>query len=335
MRVLYETIMAEAQGTFWSNEDRYVSRMNVRHEKRLKKQLASLERERTMKTKSLDADKRNFEEKIHRLNMDPADRAHLSRDANSMIAGDKNKELDRLLKSLMHRPYETRAGYSYIDYLSKNMQPLVKRPLQWGINPSLAGLQKKESSFEQLKKPESKNQLTFLTQIEGQPLSLRQRASIPFKGKTRENSLVLPPIVNTVKLTKRPSPGPEKSPSPRIVKAKETLRVDKLQSERRKSKPKEQKVEKKGLASMKPAPQKSEVFVTMTTLQVPTPNYPPFVDVPEFPPPTEEEYTETVEEIQEKEEATREEEEVKVGRNSQSNYTISLMTRYSNRRKSI
>jgi len=329
--------MAEAQGTVWSNEDRYVSRMNVRHEKHLKKQLASLERQRTMKTKSLDADKRNFEERIHRLNMDPADRAHLSKDTNSMISADKNKELDRLLRSLMHRPYETRAGYSYIEYLSRNMQPLVKRPLQWGINPPPGGLQKKESSGEQLKKY-TETKTTFLTQIEGQPMSFSQRASIPTKGKTREKILVLPPIVNTVKLTKRPSP--EKIYSPRKITGKETPRIESVQSGRRKSQPKAQKSEKTELAPLKTAPEKTKVFVTMATLQVPTPNYPPFVDIPEFPTSTEvenklkaEEKEQVEKEQNEKE--RRDEEEVKVASNSQSNYTISLLARFTDRRKSI
>lgn len=322
--------MDEAQGTsVWSNEDRYVSRMNLRHKKHLKKQLAGLERERHMKTKSLDADRRTFEEKIHRLNIDPSDRAHLSRDANSMIVAEKKKELDRLLKSLMHRPYETRAGYSYIEYLSKNMQPLVKRPLQWGINPPLSP--RKDSSLveETHKKTEPKKQI-FLTQIEGQPMSLSQRASMPTKSKARAKGIVLPPIASAAKPAKRT--GNDKTISPRRETAtEETPKIDK---EGRKSRQKEQKVDKKALVPLKNSQETrpSDVFVTMATLKVPTPNYPPFVDAP-TPGGECEKYEENIDDNEE--ESKEQVEVVEVGSHSQSNYSISMLSRFSDRRKSI
>lgn len=316
--------MAEGT-TVWSNEDRYVSRMNLRYEKLLKKQLAVLEHERNMKTKSLEADKRTFEERIHRLDMVPSNRAHLSQDTHSMVTAEKRKELDRLLKSLMHRPYETRAGYSYIEYLTKNMQPLVKRPLQWGINPPLSP-RKEDLPQGEFKKKSERPQL-FLTQIEGQTVPLSQRASIPNKQKAK--GLVLPPIVSTVKLTNRTVAEKNRlSPSklPREMKAErrsyntETLKSEKQRKKSQQMSPKQDNINEKSSPRVKDA-RDGKRSTAMATLQVPTQTFPSLIDIPK-----------ADEEHLDDEEGKGEQD---ANANSRSTYALSINARLLVRRKSI
>lgn len=294
--------MAEAfQGT-WP-QDRNVSRQNLRHEKRLKKQLDVLEKEKNWRSKSLEADKRFFEEKVHRLNMKPTDRAHLAKDTKDMVAGEKNKELDRLLKSLLHRPYETRAGYSYIEYLSRNMQPLVKRPLQWGVNPPLSSPRTRLSVDASQPKADRKPTV-FLTKIEGQTVSLNERVALPINLKRKERfkskQLVLPPITPNTKtqvLRQHSEIISEARTPSRDEKNKEFLKAESQTKTRKKSREMDakstintqEKVSEKLIGSVKNSPSSSrdskeventetvpkekDVFVTMVRLDVPTPNY--------------------------------------------------------------
>ncbi|XP_031563712.1 uncharacterized protein LOC116299224 [Actinia tenebrosa] len=289
--------MAEASQGTWA-QDRNVSRKNLRHEKRLKKQLDVLEKERNWKSKSLEADKRCFEEKVHRLNMSPTDRAHLAKDTKDMVAGDKKKELDRLLKSLLHRPYETRAGYSYIEYLSRNMQPLVKRPLQWGVNPPLSP-RTQFISVDACQPKTDRKPNEFLTRIEGQTVALNQRVTVPIKRKERfkPEQVVLPPISAKPKsqVTSKYSEiiSETKTSSLRDEKVKEkVLKLENQTKMRKKSRQMDNKntntqekvsnepvknlpsssLESKEMENTETVP-KEDVFVTMVRLDVPTPNY--------------------------------------------------------------
>lgn len=308
--------------TVWSNEDRYVTRMNQRHEKLLKKQLEILKNERKMKTKTLDSSRRTFVEHIRRLDLDPSEHAHLSKDVDKMVSTEKRKELDRLLKSLLHRPYETRAGYSYIEYLARNMQPLVKRPLQWGINPPLSAIQE-----EAKKKAEPS---VFLTQIKGQTIALTRRTTIPNKGKIRKE-IALPPIVNTVK-SNGSSPTPVKF-KPSIKKSnrmeqtvKDPRKNHNSTTLKEKSQPQNpQKGNRRPLnkGSQDIPSNVSMVTATMATLKVPSPTFHSFAEV-----------AEEEENLQNLEKNIGQQIQVVVSQ-SQLRYSIAIRARFLNRRKSI
>ena len=286
--------MAEAfQGTW--QQDKNVSRQNLRHEKRLRKQLDVLEKERSWRSRSLEADKRCFEEKVHRLNMNPTDRAHLAKDTNKMVSGDKKKELDRLLKTLLHRPYETRAGYSYIEYLSRNMQPLVKRPLQWGVNPPLSS-PRTQPSIDVCHPNTDRKPRVFLTRIEGQTVSLSQRVALPNKRKEKlkPEQVVLPPIIAkprsllaSKKLIARTPLRDETSKGMSKAESQSKTRKKSREMDKRNTIPKETVSKSnesvKDLPSLSlgakesenkdAVPKEKDVFLTMVRLDVPTPNY--------------------------------------------------------------
>ncbi|XP_032239661.2 uncharacterized protein LOC5514197 [Nematostella vectensis] len=179
--------MAKATASGWSNEDKYVSRLNLRCEKHLKKQIDVLEKEKIMLAKSLDAEKRAFQDRSHRLNIKPENIEHLSEPKGTTVV-EQNRELDRLFKSLVHRPYMTGSGYSYIEYLSRNMQPLVKRPLQWGINPPLPTAKSRS-----LPNIQGTDQETFFGRVNGHPANLNQRGDAR-RPVQREKPVILPPI---------------------------------------------------------------------------------------------------------------------------------------------
>ena len=187
--------MAKATRHIQRNEEHYVAKMNFRSEKILKNQIERLNKEKLLQVKSLNAQMRNYERKLQKINDRVLEVGKLSRNFLDPSQRLPTREHFNKLSSdaTSQRHMATGVGYSYIDQLLGVSKPLVSRPLRWGINPSLPTLQQQTSKPITLV-TDAASSKTFLTEIKGQPIYLRPREAVFIKRQHRPNALVLPPI---------------------------------------------------------------------------------------------------------------------------------------------
>ena len=139
--------MASAAQRIGYKEEQYVARMNLRFEKLLKQQISRLEREKAMRARGFQADRKPYEDKLDSFKT----RAKQVRENNAdQFRGVRRpglvreKTVDRKLNELRNsNRIVTGAGYSYIEQLFGNFsKPLISRPIRWGINPATTDLRR-------------------------------------------------------------------------------------------------------------------------------------------------------------------------------------------------
>ena len=179
------------------DEEYYVAKMNLRHNEDLKKQIKRLNREKEMRGKTIEVDQKPYEEKLRKLSARVGEIEQLSRDISDSSSGSgvPNCE-DSLLKDLTRKSMVTGAGYSYAKSLLKNAEPLVKRPLQWGINPSLSTL--KYSSSDPILTAQTSdhgvlNSISLIPHVKGKSLSLKHKYA-DFETEKQRKPRHLPPL---------------------------------------------------------------------------------------------------------------------------------------------
>ena len=133
--------MARSVHRVQHNEEQYVARMNLRYEKLLRQQIGRLEREKEMRTRGLNAERKPYEDKLESF----TNRVKQVEQATKQPTRPglaREKTIDRKLKDLRQsNRFTTGVGYSYIEQLFGNFsKPLTSRPIRWGINVSTTHL---------------------------------------------------------------------------------------------------------------------------------------------------------------------------------------------------
>lgn len=194
--------MAKATRHLHHNEEQYVAKMNFRSERILQSQIDRLNREKLLQVKSLNAQMRNYERKLQKINERVLEVERLSQNSADPHQRPPTREHFKKLSSdaVRQRHMTTGVGYSYIDNLLGSSRPLVNRSLRWGINPSIPSLQRESLESISFANASSK---TFVTEIKGQPIYLRPREAV-FLKQQKQSDLVLPQIVLNAKQNEAP-----------------------------------------------------------------------------------------------------------------------------------
>lgn len=194
--------MAKATRHFHHNEEQYVAKMNFRSERILQSQIDRLNKEKLLQVKSLNAQMRNYERKLQKINERVLEVERLAQNSADPHQRPPTREHFKKLSSdaVRQRHMTTGVGYSYIDNLLGSSRPLVNRPLRWGINPSVPSLQRESLKSISFANASSK---TFVTEIKGQPIYLRPREAV-FIKQQKQSDLVLPHIALNAKQNEAP-----------------------------------------------------------------------------------------------------------------------------------
>ena len=192
--------MARSVHRVQHNEEQYVARMNLRYEKLLRQQIGSLEREKEMRTRGLNAERKPYEDKLESFTnrVKQVEQATKSQSRPTRPGLAREKTIDRKLKDLRQsNRFTTGVGYSYIEQLFGNFsKPLTSRPIRWGINVSTTHLHVSSAppALPTDLRPVAGLSRAFGTRVQGKRVHLRPRHT----GKGNKlKPLTLPEVVES------------------------------------------------------------------------------------------------------------------------------------------